>query len=78
MILRKWEELPEFMRTEEVRPYYEVLRKKRVSLFFKRAVDLVGGVVLLVLLALAVHLYYEVAVGIDVHIEVLLAHTRSS
>ena len=52
MGLRKWEELPDFMRTEEVRPYYEVLKKKGPSLFFKRAVDLVGGLVLLVLLAI--------------------------
>ena len=52
MGLRRWDDLPDFMKTEEVKPYYEVLRKKRVSLFFKRAVDLVGGLVLLVLLAI--------------------------
>ena len=52
MVLRKWDDLPEFMKTEEVKPYYEALRKKRLSLFFKRMVDLVGGVVLLVLLAI--------------------------
>ena len=52
MGLRKWEDLPEFMRTEEVKPYYEVLKKKRFGLFFKRAVDLVGGLILLVLLAI--------------------------
>ena len=52
MVLKKWDELPDFMKTEEVKPYYEVLKKKRLSLFFKRAVDLVGGVVLLVLLAI--------------------------
>lgn len=52
MFLRQWDELPDFMKTEEVKPYYEVLRKKRLSLFFKRVVDLVGGVVLLVLLAI--------------------------
>lgn len=52
MVLRKWDELPDFMKTEEVKPYYEVLRKKRVSLFFKRMVDLVGGLVLLILLSL--------------------------
>ena len=52
MVLRKWEDLPEFMRTEEVKPYYEVLKKKKVSLVLKRMVDLVGGVVLLVLLAI--------------------------
>lgn len=52
MILRKWEELPEFMRTDEVRPYYDALKKKRVSLVLKRMMDLAGGVVLLVLLAI--------------------------
>ena len=40
MILKKWEELPDFMRTEEVRPYYEALKKKRLSLVLKRAMDL--------------------------------------
>lgn len=50
-MLKRWEELPDFMRTDEVRPYYEALKKKGLSLFFKRAVDLVGGLVLLVLLA---------------------------
>lgn len=52
MVLKKWEDLPDFMKTEEVRPYYEVLEKKKLSVFFKRVVDLVGGVVLLVLLAI--------------------------
>lgn len=52
MVLRKWDELPDFMRTEEVRPYYEVLNKRRGSLVLKRMMDLVGGVVLLVLLTI--------------------------
>ena len=52
MVLRKWDDLPEFMKTEEVKPYYEVLRKKRLSLVLKRMMDLVGGLVLLVLLAI--------------------------
>ena len=51
-MLRKWEDLPDFMRKEEVRPYYEVLQKKKVSLALKRAVDLVGGIILLVVLSI--------------------------
>ena len=51
-MLKRWDELPDFRRTDEVRPYYEALKKKRLSLFFKRTVDLVGGLVLLVLLAI--------------------------
>lgn len=47
--LRRWEELPEFMRTPEVRPYWEKLNKKRWQLGLKRAFDLcVGGMVLLI------------------------------
>lgn len=52
MVLREWKDLPEFMRTDEVRPYYEILKKRRGSLLLKRMMDLVGGVVLLVILAI--------------------------
>lgn len=52
MILRKWEDLPEEMRTDEVRPYYEVLNKKRGSLILKRMMDLVGGLMLLIILSI--------------------------
>ena len=52
MVLKKWEDLPEFMRIDEVKPYYEALNKKRLSLILKRIMDLVGGLVLLILLSL--------------------------
>lgn len=51
-MLRKWGDLPDFMRNEEVRPYYEVLKKKKVSLVLKRVFDLLGGCILLVVLAI--------------------------
>ncbi len=50
-MLKRWEDLPEFMRSPEVKPYYEILNKKRFSLFLKRAFDLVAGLILLVILA---------------------------
>ncbi len=43
-------ELPESMRTEAVRPYYDILVSKRKSLFFKRVVDVVASLLLIVLL----------------------------
>lgn len=46
-----WEKLPHFMRTEEVRPYYEILRRRRISLMMKRTFDFVMSSVLLVLLS---------------------------
>lgn len=51
-MLRKWEDLPEFMRNDEVRRYYDILKKKKVSLVLKRAMDLLGGLILLVILAI--------------------------
>ena len=49
-MLRKWEDLPAFMQTPEVRPYWEILDKKRGQLALKRAFDVTAGVILLALL----------------------------
>lgn len=51
MFLKKWEDLPDFMRTPEVRPYWEVLYKKRGQLAVKRIFDLAVALNLLVVLA---------------------------
>ena len=51
-MLRKWEELPEFMKVPEVRPYYEILNKKRSSLLLKRVFDILASLVLIVILAI--------------------------
>ena len=53
MRIIKWEKLPQNMQTEEVRKYYDVLKKKRMSLFFKRLFDLfVSSFMLIALLPL--------------------------
>lgn len=51
-MLRKWEDLPEFMRVPEVQPYWESLNKKRGQLFLKRVFDIVVALILLVVLAI--------------------------
>ena len=51
-MLKKWADLPEFMQIDEVKPYYEVLQKKKVSLILTRLFDLVGGLILLCILAI--------------------------
>lgn len=51
-MLKKWEMLPDFMKNDAVRVYYDSLQKKRISMFLKRAMDLVGGVILLIILAI--------------------------
>ena len=50
-MLKKWKTLPDYMQNDEVRVYYETLQKKKVSMFLKRVMDLVGGLILLILLA---------------------------
>lgn len=52
MGFKKWEDLPSFMKIDEVRPYYEILKNKRISLFFKRLFDLAVGIIVLVILAI--------------------------
>lgn len=51
-MLKKWNDLPDFMKNEEVKPYYEILKKKKISLVLKRCMDLFGGLILLVVLAI--------------------------
>ena len=52
MLLKKWEALPDFMRTPEVRPYYDILKKKTFSLMLKRSFDLVVSFILLLIFAI--------------------------
>lgn len=51
-ILPKWEELPDDIRTEAVRPYYEALSKRKVGLFFKRLFDIFAALDLIILLGI--------------------------
>ena len=46
---REWEELPKGMQKPEVREYYEILSKKRLSLKVKRVFDVTAAEVLLVM-----------------------------
>ena len=64
MLLRKWDDLPPEMRNSEVRKYYDILQKKRVSLFFKRVFDILAATILLLLLS-PVFLILAIAIKID-------------
>lgn len=52
MALRKWEDLPRFIQCEEVKEYYDILAKKKLSLKLKRAFDIVAGVGILIITAI--------------------------
>lgn len=51
MILRSWDKLPEYMRNDKVKPYYELLKKRTGSLIMKRIFDIVMSLLLLVILS---------------------------
>lgn len=64
MMLKKWDELPTELRTDAVRPYYDLLRKKRGALVLKRVFDVVVSAVLLVALCW-LFLILAVAIKLD-------------
>lgn len=51
MLMKKWDKLPAEMRTDEVKEYYDILKKKQFSLFAKRLFDIIVSAVLLILLS---------------------------
>lgn len=64
MRIIRWEQLPVEMQTEEVRKYYDILKKKRLSLFFKRVFDLVVSAIALIVFS-PVYLILAIAIKID-------------
>lgn len=50
-MLREWNKLPQSMRIEAVRPYYERLKKKKVSLALKRAFDVIASSIMIIILS---------------------------
>lgn len=64
MKLRKWEDLPEDMQTEEVKEYYQILLSKKGSLVVKRVFDIALALVLFILLS-PVMLILSILIVID-------------
>ena len=64
MFLRKWDELPEFMRNDEVKVYYDIISKRKLGLFFKRIFDVIAALILLVLLS-PVILIFSIWIKLD-------------
>lgn len=73
--MRRWEELPEYMRTRETAPYYEILAHKRWQLVWKRVFDLLFSALLIVLLC-PVMLIIGIAVRVTSPGEVIFRQIR--
>ena len=51
MLLKKWEDIPKELQKQEVKKYYDLLKKKRGSLLLKRIFDIVVSSLMIVLLS---------------------------
>ena len=74
-MLKAWDKLPPKMQLDEVRPYYDILAKKRTSLFSKRLFDITVSLVLLIILS-PLFLILAAAIKIDSPGPVFFRQTR--
>ena len=50
--MKSWNNLPKELQLEEVKPYYEILRKKKISRFFTRIFDIIMSLFPLLILSI--------------------------
>lgn len=65
-MLIAWENLPEYMKREEIKPYYDELKKKKNSLFIKRGFDIIASLIMLIVLS-PLMLGLSIAIKMDSH-----------
>lgn len=75
MVLRRWEDLPQNMRNEDVRKYYDILKNKNLSLIFKRVFDVVVAMILLVIL-IPIFILVGIAIKVDSEGPVMFRQVR--
>ena len=64
MILKKWDNIPENIKNEKVKEYYDILSTKKTSLILKRLFDIVFSLILLIILS-PFFLIIAIAIKID-------------
>jgi len=64
LVLRKWEDLPDSLKKDSVKKYYDLLYKKRFSLFAKRILDMVVAILTFILLS-PIFIIISFAIKID-------------
>ncbi|MCX0378916.1 sugar transferase [Clostridium perfringens] len=63
-MLKCWDDLPKNMQTEAVRPYYDILKKRKISLLFKRVFDIIGSIIMLVIFS-PIMIILSIAIALD-------------
>lgn len=51
IILKKWNNIPENLKSEKVKEYYDILNSKKISLILKRIFDIIFSLILLIILS---------------------------
>ena len=64
MILKKWDDIPENLKNEETKKYYDILSKKKGQLVLKRLFDIVASFILLIILS-PIMIVLAIAIKID-------------
>lgn len=62
--MRKWEKMPKYLKNNEVKKYYDILQKRKFSLFVKRFMDILFSVIGLVAF-FPIFLILGIAIKID-------------
>lgn len=74
-MIKKWDDLPGNMRNESVRKYYKILKKKHISLFFKRVFDIVVAIIIFIILSPA-FVIISIAIKLDSRGPVIFSQVR--
>jgi lipopolysaccharide/colanic/teichoic acid biosynthesis glycosyltransferase len=77
MVLKSWDDLPENMKNESVRMYYELLNKKRFSLLAKRIFDVIVAILTIIILS-PVFIILSIAIKIDSKGPVMFRQVRAT
>lgn len=75
MLIKKWEDLPLAMRNEMVKPYYDSLQKKKISLLGKLLFDRAASLCLLICLS-PLFIIFAVLIKLDSEGEVFFRQIR--
>lgn len=75
MRLKKWHDLPDYIKNDSVKKYYDLLYKKRHCLYAKRTFDILA-VILFVIILSPVFLILSIAIKIDSKGPVIFCQSR--
>lgn len=75
MIIKDWDSLPEYMKNDSVKQYYDILQTKKVKLFFKRIFDILLSLLLIIIL-LPILIIVPIVIKLDSKGSVLFRQNR--